>query len=189
MKRLLAILVIVSISFGASTDEIDKKLNLLLNKLDMLEKQINQKDKEIEQLKQELKIQQKEIKHQEVTTKKEFEVKSCDNLKVTNVKYQYHDNVLPYLTFRVSLKNNYPYEVTHIKGNIYFDDKDGTTFIKHFIDRKVDIKPGESIIISAESMIISDIGKEIKNENPKDLKVYFSPDVIDFKKAPELKCY
>jgi len=189
MKKFLLILALISFSFSASTNDIDKKLDLLLNKLDTLEKKLDQKDQEIEQLKQELKAQQKEIKKQEVTTKKEFAVKSCDNLKITDVKYEYHDNILPYLTFKVTLKNNYPYEITHIRGSIYFDDKDGTTFIKHFIDRKVDIKPGESIIISAQHMIITDIEKEIKDENSKNLKVYFSPTIVDFKNVPELKCY
>jgi len=189
MKKFLTILTAVSLSFSASTSDIDKKLDLLLNKLDTLEKKLDQKDQEIEQLKQQLNIQQQEIKKQEIKTKRQLAVKSCDNLKVTDVNYKYYDNVIPYINFEVTLKNNYPYEITAIRGNIYFDDKDGTTLVKQYIDRKIDIKPGETVVIKGQHTVLTAIEKEMKDENPNNLKVYFSPNVVDFKNAPELRCY
>ena len=189
MKKILMILLVGGVLFASNTDDINKKLDLLLNKLDTLEKKLNQKDKEIEKLKKELKKQQSEIKKQEIKTKKEFAIKSCDNLRVTDVSYKYHDNVLPYITFRVTIKNNYPDEVIKLNGNLYFDDKDGTTIIKHYINRKVSIKPNESIVLSGQHMIVNEIEKLIKDEKPNDLKVSFSPTVIEFKNKKELKCY
>ena len=191
MKKFLFLVLIVGFLFASnnSDNNINQKLNLILNKLNLLEQQINQKNQEIEKLKEQLKKQQSEIKKQAITTKKEFAIKNCKNLKVVKFSYQYHSDILPYITFKVTLKNNYPYEITKIDGNLYFDDKDGTTFIKHYIKRKIDIKPGESVTISGQHMVITDMEKMIKNENPADLKVYFSPNVIDFKNAPELQCF
>jgi len=191
MKKILTILIAVGLAFASTNnDEINKKLDLLLNKLDTLEKKLDEKDVEIKKLKQALQQQQKEIKKQEVKTKTQLALKNCDNLKVTNFEYKYHDDVLPYVTFKVTITNNYPYEITHISGNVYFDDKnDGTTFIKHYINRKVDIKPGESVTITGEHTALDEIEKMIKNENPSDLNVYFSPNAVDFQGAPTLKCY
>ena len=189
MKKVLFALIAGSLLFASNSDDINKKLDLLLNKLDTLEKKLDEKDKEIETLKKELQKQQSEIKKQEINTKKEFAVKSCDNLKVTEFSYQYHDNVLPYITFNVTIKNNYPYEVTKLYGNIYFDDKDGTSMIKHFINRKVSIKPGESVTISAQHMLVTDIEKMMKDEKPADLVVHFDPTAISFKNGKKLECY
>ena len=189
MKKVLFAFIAGSLLFASNSDDINKKLDLLLNKLDTLEKKLDEKDKEIETLKKELKQQQTQIKKQEINTKKEFAIKSCDNLKVTAFNYQYHDNVLPYITFKVTIKNNYPYEITKINGNIYFDDKDGTTMIKHFIDRKVSIKPGESITISGQHMLVTDIEKMMKDEKPTDLEVHFDPTVLTFKNAQKLECF
>ena len=186
MKKILFVLIAGSLLFALDTD---KKLDLILQKLNQLEEKINQKDKEIEKLKKELQKQQNEIKKQEVSTKKEFAIKSCDNLKITSFSYKYHNNALPYITFRVTFKNNYPYEITAINGNIYFDDKDGTTLVKHFINRKVSIKPGESVTLKGEHMLVTEIEKMMKDEKPTDLKAHFEPNVIKFKDASKLKCY
>ena len=189
MKKILFVLIVGSLLFAANSDNTDKKLDLILQKLNQLEQKVNQKDKEIEKLKKELQKQQSEIKKQELNTKKEFAVKSCDNLKVTAFDYKYHNNALPYITFNVTIKNNYPYEITKINGNIYFDDKDGTTMIKHFINRKVSIKPGESITISGQHMLVTDIEKMMKDEKPTDLEVHFDPTVLTFKNAQKLECF
>lgn len=188
MKKFFILFAAVGILF-ASNQDINKKLDILLEKLDTLEKKLDEKDKEIEKLKKELQKQQKELNTQKIETKKEFAIKSCDNLKVTSFSYNYHDNVLPYITFRVTLKNNYPYEIKKISGNLYFDDKDGTTLIKHYLKRDVDIKPYSSVTIEGEHMVINEIEKEIKDEKPNDLKVYFSPTIIYFKNNQEVKCY
>ena len=190
MKKFLTILTAVSISFAANMNEIDKKLDLLLKKMDILEKKLNEKDKEIQQLKNQLQLQQKEIKKQKINTKKEFALKNCKNLKVTSFKYQYHNNVLPYYTIEVTLKNKYPYTITYINGNIYFDDKnDGTTFLKVFINRHVNLKPNEEITIKREYMITSSLEKELKDENPQDLNVYFSVTRLNFANGKKLECF
>lgn len=189
MKKLLLALIGFSIIFASNNEDINKKLDLLLNKLDTLEKKLNEKDKEIERLKKELKAQQKEIKKQEVKTQKELAIKDCKKLKVTSFSYEYHDNVLPYYTFSVTLKNEYPFEITKISGNLYFDDKDGTTLVKHYIRRKLDIKPNKSITINGQHMITVEMEKYLKDENPNNLNVYFSPTRIYFKNGKSLECF
>ncbi len=188
MRKIFFALVAGSLLFAANSDT-DKKLDLILQKLNQLEQKVNQKDKEIETLKKELKQQQTQLKKQEINTKKEFAVKSCDNLKVTAFNYKYHDNVLPYITFKITIKNNYPYEITKINGNIYFDDKDGTTMIKHFINRKISIKPNESVTISGQHMLVTEIEKMMKDEKPTDLKVYFDPTYLIFANGHKLECF
>ena len=188
MKKLLFALIGVSILF-ASNEDINKKLDLLLNKLDTLEKKLDEKDKEIEKLKKELKAQQKEIKTQEKTTKTELALKDCNKLQVTSFSYKYNDNVLPYYTFTVTLKNNYPYEIAKVSGNLYFDDKDGTTLVKHYLKRKLNIKPNKSVTIHGQHLITLEIEKELKNENPHNLNVYFSPTRINFKNGKSLECF
>jgi len=182
MKRLLSILTISTLIYASNTNEINAKLDLILNKINMLEKKLNEKDKEIKKLKQ-------EIKKQEASTKKEFAIKSCNKLKITKFSYKYNDNVLPYYNLSFTLKNQYPYTISKITGNVYFDDKDGTTLLKHYVEKKLNLKPNESINISAEHMITSDIEKELKDENPNNLNVYFSPTKIIFKNGKKLECF
>ena len=73
--KFLSILVIGSLLFAANNEEINKKLDLLLNKLNSLEKKLDEKDKEIKTLK-------KELNKQKITTKKEFAIKNCKNIKI-----------------------------------------------------------------------------------------------------------
>ena len=185
--------IILSLGLGvllfASESDIDKKLDLILNKMNQMEKQLKQKDSEIEKLKKELKTQQKEIKTQSVKTKKEFAIKSCKNLKVISYDYQYNDNVLPYYTISVTLKNTYPYTITYINGNIYFDDKDGTNLLKQFVKRDITLKPGESATLHFQHMITADIEKDLKDEKKSDLNVYFSPTKLKFANKKDLECF
>ncbi len=189
MKKIIALFVFGVLLFGAQNSDIDKKLDLILNKMNQMEKQLQQKDTEINSLKKELQNQQKEIKNQKATTKKEFATKSCNNLKVTSFNYEYHGDVLPYYTITVTLKNVYPYTITYINGNVFFDDKDGTTLLKQFVKRVVNLKPGESITLHFQHMISADIEKDLKDEKKNNLNVYFSVTKLEFKNAKQLECF
>ncbi len=190
MKKLILPFLMGAFLFAANTSDIDKKLDLILNKIDILEKKVDQKDKEIQILKKQLQKEQQEIKHQKQQTKKQFALKNCKNLKVVSFKYKYYDDVLPYYIIEVTLKNNYPYTVTKINGNIFFDDKnDGTTFLKVFIKRNVNIKPQGEITIKREYMITSTLEKELKDEKPSDLNVYFSATKLNFQNGQKMECF
>ena len=89
MKKLILSALIASALFATSNDDINKKLDLLLQKIEQLEKKVEKKDSEIEKLKKELKKQQK-------TTQKKFAIKSCNKLKVVSFNYEYHNDVIPY---------------------------------------------------------------------------------------------
>jgi len=56
--------------------------------------------------------QKKEIKKREEETKKEFKtqlaIKSCKKIKVVNLKYKFHNEVIPYYDLTITLKNEYP---------------------------------------------------------------------------------
>jgi len=189
MKKII-FLVMAVLVFAANDNNINEKLNLILNKLNALEKKVNQKDSEIDTLKHELQQQQKVIKKQKQETKKEFALKNCKNLKVVSYKYKYYDDILPYYNIEVTLKNNYPYTISKINGNIYFDDKnDGTTFLKVFIKRNITLKPQQTVTIKREYMVTSNLEKELNNENPNDLKVYFSITKLTFSNGKEMECF
>ncbi len=189
MKKIVALFILGVFLFASQNSDIDKKLDLILNKMNQMEKKLNMKDAEIEKLKQELKNQQKEIKEQKINTKKEFATKSCKNLKVVSFDYKYHNNVLPYYTLTVTLKNVYPDTITYINGNVFFDDKDGTTLIKQFVKRYVVLKPGQSITLYFQHMITADIEKDLKDEKKSNLNVYFSITKLKFKNSKELECF
>jgi len=190
MKKVILAVLIGSFLFASNSNDIDKKLDLILNKLNMLEKKVDQKDQEIKVLKKELNQQQKEIKQQSKQTKQSLAINNCKNLKVISYKYVYHNDILPYYNIVVTLKNNYPYTITEINGNIYFDDKkDGTTFLKVFINRKLTLKPQQTVTIKREYMVTSSLEKELQSEKPNDLNVYFSITKLMFKNGKNLECF
>ena len=189
MKKIILSIMAGVLLFASQNSDIDKKLNLILQKMNQMEKQLNMKDEQIKKLNNELKTQQKEIKQQKVNTKKEFATKSCKNLKVASYDYVYHWGVLPYYTITVTLKNVYPYTITYINGNVFFDDKDGTTLLKQFVKRDVNLKPGQSITLNFQHMITADLEKDLKDEKRSNLNVYFSPTKLKFANANDLECF
>jgi len=110
MKRLLFLAVGATILF-ASNDDINKKLDLLLQKIEQLEKKIDSKDEEIKKLKKEIKQNKQEVEKQ---VKTQLAIKSCKKIKVVNLKYEYHDEVIPYYDIEVTLKNEYPKKVVYL---------------------------------------------------------------------------
>ncbi|WP_456470317.1 hypothetical protein [Caminibacter sp.] len=189
MKKLLSAAVIGSFLFaGSSTDDINKKLDLLLQKIEQLEKKVDKKDTEIEQLKKELKKQQTEMKKQKEETKKEFAIKSCKGIKVVSLEYTYHDEVIPYYDLTVTLKNTYPQEVVLIRGSLFAEDKDGVKILHDYISRKVDLKPGEEIVIRKKHLLNSELEEYLKDEKPENLKLYFEPSRVEFKNGHRVEC-
>ncbi len=188
MKKLLSICLMGAVLFASNTDEINKKLDLLLQKITELEKKVDQKDAEIEKLKNEIKKQQIEMKKQEEKTKREFAIKSCKKIKVTSLQYTYHNEVIPYYDLVFTLKNTYPETITFIRGSLYAEDKDGVKILQAYVNRKVNLKPGESVTIKLKHIIDSELEKYLKDEKPENLKVYFEPSRVEFANGYRLEC-
>ena len=189
MKKILLSALAVALVFGASNDDINKKLDLLLQKIEQLEKKVEKKDSEIEKLKKELQKQQKEIKKQENETKKQFAIKSCNKLEVVDLKYKYNEDVIPYYDLTVKIKNNYPATVTFMRGTLYAEDKDRVKILKDFIQRDVDLKPNKTITVKKKHILTNDLEKYLKDENPKNLKLYFKPTRVEFENGQKVECF
>jgi low affinity Fe/Cu permease len=189
MKKLILSALIVSAVFATSNDDINKKLDLLLQKIEQLEKKVEKKDSEIEKLKKELKKQQQEIKKQEQTTQKKFAVKSCNKLKVVSFNYEYHNDVIPYYDLTIKMKNEYPFTVTFIRGSLYAEDKDKVKILQDYIERNVNIKPNETITIKKKHILTGELEKYLKDEKPENLKVYFKPTRVEFKDGEKVECF
>ncbi len=190
MKKFLSICLAGAFLFAANAnnDDINKKLDLLLQKIEQLEKKVDKKDQEIETLKKEIQQQQQEIKTQQQETKKQFAIKSCNKLKVISLRYKYHGEVIPYYDLDIKIKNTYPAEVTYIQGSLYAEDKDRVKILQDYIDRSVDMKPGEVIEIKKKHIISDEMEKYLKDEKPEDLKIYFEPSRVEFKNGQRLEC-
>ncbi|WP_024789269.1 hypothetical protein [Lebetimonas sp. JH292] len=196
MKKIIAIALIASVMFAANNDDINKKLDLILQKMNMLEKKVDQRDKEIESLKKELnqsqqKIQEQVQKQQE-TQKKELENKlvlnSCKNIKASNFSYEYHDDVIPYYTLTYTLTNKYPKKIVHLKGDLIIEDKDEVKILQDYIDRDVDLAPGQSITIKKVHTVTSDMEKELAGEKPQNLKLIFEVIRADLADGGRVEC-
>jgi len=158
------------------------KLDILIQKINELEKKVDLKDKEIEKLK-------KELKKQEITTKNELAIKSCDKIKVVSLKYVYEDDgVMPYYNLTIVLKNNYPKDIKFIRGSLFAEDKDRVKILQDYISRDVNFKKNSTIVIKKTHLINNDLEKYLKDENPKNLHIYFSPTRIEFKDGKVLEC-
>jgi len=188
MKKILFLVLISSFLFSSNLNTIEKKLDLILNKLNKIEKQLNIKDYEIKKLKKQLKIQEAEIKKQQIQTKKEFAIKSCDRVKVVSLKYEYYDEIVPYYKLRVVLKNKYPKDIKFIKGSLFAEDKDRVKILEDYINREVNFKANSTISIKQKHIINNDLEKYLKDENPQNLHIYFSPTRIEFKDGTVLEC-
>jgi uncharacterized protein YggL (DUF469 family) len=192
MKKLLLIGLSAAVLFAATNEDIDKKLDLLIQKVEQLEKKVDQKDNEIETLKKEIQNQQREIKKSSEEVKKEVKtqlaVKSCKKIKVVNLKYKYHDEVIPYYDLTITLKNTYPKKIVYLTGNLFVEDKDGVKILQDYIQRKVDLPVGGEITIHKTHQLNSDLEKYLATENPKDLKIYFEVIKAEFADGTSLEC-
>ncbi|WP_024790639.1 MULTISPECIES: hypothetical protein [unclassified Lebetimonas] len=196
MKKIISVLAIVSVMFAANSDDINKKLDLILQKMNMLEKKVDQRDKEIESLKKELnqsqqKIQEQVQKQQE-TQKKELENKlvlnSCKNIKVSNFSYKYNGDVIPYYTLTYTLTNKYPKKIVHLKGDLIIEDKDEVKILQDYIDRDVDLAPGQSITIKKVHTVTNDMEKNLAGEKPENLKLIFEVIRADLADGGRVEC-
>ena len=193
MKKLLILSVVSSaLLFATNNDELNKKLDLLLQKIEQLEKKVDKKDTEIEKLKKELNKQQAEIKKNNEKVKKEFQeklaIKSCKKIKVVNLTYNYHDEVIPYYDLTMTLKNKYPKKIVYLSGNLFVEDKDGVKILHDFIKRKVDLPVGGEITIKKTHQLNSDLEETLKNENPENLKIYFEVITAKFADGSKVEC-
>jgi len=191
MKKVVLLIAGVAL-FASNVDEINKKLDLLLQKINQLEKKVDKKDAEIEKLKTQLKLQKQEMKKETQNVKtdiqKQMALKSCKRLKVVDFKYKYHDEVIPYYDVSLTLKNTYPKKVTYISGNLYVEDKDGVTIFQDFFKRKVDLPVGGEVTFSHTHQLNSEIEKYLKDENPQNLKIYFTPIQVEFADGTLTQC-
>jgi len=169
MKKILLLLVGIFL-FANELDIVNKKLDLIL--------------KELQEIKKSLKIKDREIN----TLKRKIKINNCDGLKIKDFKYKYEK--APFISFyRLSfkIKNEYPETITKIEGNLYVKSEDGSIILKDYIDRKITIKPNESVEIIKNHAIKSTLEEVLKEKNPKDLKVYFVITHLNFTNK-ELKC-
>jgi len=193
MKKLIILGVsAASLLFAASNDDINKKLDLLLQKIEQLEKKVDKKDSEINQLKQQLNKQQQEIKKQNVEVQKKVKeqlaIKSCKKLKVVDLKYKYHDEVIPYYDITVTLKNTYPKKIVHFSGNLFVEDKDGVKILQDFFKRDVELPVNGEITLHHIHQLNSDLEEYLKDENPENLKIYFEVIEAEFADGTNIEC-
>lgn len=197
MKKIISVLATVSVMFAANNnDELNKKLDLILQKMNELEKKVSQRDKEIENLKKELKQEQKKIqiqvKKQEEAQKKAIENKlvlsSCKNIKVSNFSYKYHNDVIPYYILTYTLTNKYPKKIVHLRGDLIVEDKDEVKILQDYIDRNVDLAPGQSITIKKVHTVTNDMEKNLAGEKPENLKVIFEVIRADLADGGRVEC-
>ena len=193
MKKLLILGIVSSaLLFASTNDDINKKLDLLLQKIEQLEKKVDKKDAEIEKLKNELNKQQVEIKKSNEKVKKEFQeklaIKSCKKIKVVNLTYNYHDEVIPYYDLTMTLKNEYPKKIVYLSGNLFVEDKDGVKILHDFVKRKVDMPVGGEITIKKTHQLNSDLEEYLKDEKPENLKIYFEVITAEFADGSKVEC-
>jgi len=182
MKKVLAILLAGSIlAFGATNNDIEKKLDFLIKKMNKMEKKLDSKDKEIQTLKS-------EVKKQKVETKKQFTISNCTNIKVKNFNYIYHKEVLPYYILSFTLVNKYPYAIKEISGKIIAKDSDGVTMLTDFVSKDATIQPNGTINIKKYHTIEGDLEKTMAQESPQNIAVTFSPITITFQNGEHAKC-
>jgi len=183
MKKLITILLISSIgAFSASNSEIEKKLNFLIKKMNQMEKKLNSKDKEIETLK-------KEVKKQKVETKKRFTTQSCTNIKVSNLNFTYHKEVIPYYNLSYTLTNKYPYTIKKIAGKVKIKDNDGVTVMTDYIAKEnVNLPKNGTLNIKKVHTVESELEKTMNEETPATLKLTFIPTQIIFTNGEQVSC-
>jgi hypothetical protein len=190
MKKLTGMLIGASILFASNVNysTINQKLDIIIQKLNKIEHQLQIKNQEIKKLQVEIKKQQQEIQKQAVQTKKELAIKSCDGIKVLSLKHQYYNEIIPYYMLTITLKNTYPYTVTYLRGDLIVEDKHRTKVLVDFIDRKVNLKPGETITFTQKHILNSGLEKYLRTMGPKDMILIFQPTEIIFKGGKRLEC-
>ena len=183
MRKILLLVFSALLLFGASNQDIEKKLDYLMQRMNKMEKQLNSKDQEIKELKQ-------EVKKQKIETKKEFMVNSCDKIEIENFTYKYDDTLLPYYDLTYTLTNTYPYDITYISGKINVQDiEDDIKIFTDFANKKIFIgKNGGKVVIHKKHSITGELDKVLKDESANNIKVTFSPSNITFKNGKKISC-
>jgi chromosome segregation ATPase len=188
MKKII-FLMIAALMFAAnSSEDLNKKLDLILQKMNELEKKVEQKDREIEKLKKELKKQKKKENNNNKKIEEKLTLSNCKNIKASKFSYIYHDDVIPYYTLTYTLTNKYPKKIVHLKGDLIVEDKDDVKILQDYIDRDVNLAPGKSIVIKKVHTVTTDMEKELNGENPKNLKVVFEVIRADLADGSRIEC-
>jgi len=192
MKKLLITALSAGLLFSANSEDINQKLDLLIQKINQLEKKVDQKDEEIDRLKKELKEQKKSIKQEdkniEKKVKEQLAVKSCKKIGVKNLTYKYFDEIIPYYILDFDLINQYPKKIVFLEGNLFAEDDDGVKILQAFVKRKVSIEPGTSVHIHMKHLIDNDLEKYLKDSDPKKLHIYFEVIKAKFADGKYLEC-
>jgi len=180
-KFIFFIALAMTFVYAGNNAQIEKKLNMIIERMNKMQKQLDSKDKEIKTLKQEVKKQKEE-------TKKEFIVNSCDKIKVANLDYIYHGGVIPYYVITFTIKNKYPYTIKRFAGKLLLKDKDDITMLTEYIESKKVLKKDGTIQIKRNHMINSDLESTLKDENPTNVQTLFKPSSIEFTNGKTVKC-
>jgi hypothetical protein len=181
MKKLLLLVISAIVLFANNNDEVNKKLNTILERMNKMEQKLNMKDKEIEKLKTEVHQQGKEAKETKL-------VNNCKNIKVLDFSYKYYGPVIETYDLKYTLKNLYPYDIAEISGKIYIKDRDKTTILTDYVNKKVNISKNSTINITKNHLISGDLERTLKDEKPNSLIVTFVPINITFSNGKQAKC-
>jgi PP-loop superfamily ATP-utilizing enzyme len=182
MKKIFILL--IGAFLFASNGNYEKMYNGIMDALNALNAKVDKQQEEIERLKKAFEALQKQK-----SPKKEVKViNSCKKIDVKDLKYKYVNSFFPYYKISFELKNNYPNEVTYIQGYLIAEDKDKTRVLEDYIDRKVNIKSNSFVKIQKAHEIRNELEKYLKDENVKDLRIYFKPTRIEFKNKKVLEC-
>ncbi len=182
-KFIIFVILLSSFAFSANNSEIEKKLNMIIERMNKMQKQLDSKDKEIKKLKQ-------EVKKQKVETKKEFLVNSCDKIKVIDFDYTYNKNggIMPYYVLKITLKNKYPYAIKRFAGKLLLKDQEDTTMLTEYIESKQTLSKDGTITIKKNHIINSQLESTMKTVSPLNIKAIFSPSAILFSNGRKAQC-
>jgi hypothetical protein len=191
MKKLITFLLASVFLLAAdkvTLKTIDYKLDLVLKKLNAIQKELKIKNEEIKKLQKQIKLQQKQIQKQAEATKVELAVKSCNKIKVVNLKHTYYPSIIPYYMLTVTLKNEYPYTITYLKGDLIVQDLQKTQILDAFVSKKVTLKPGESVTFTFKHVLNSPLEKYLQSATKKNSIMSFRPVYVQFKNGKDLEC-
>ncbi|WP_456479043.1 hypothetical protein [Nautilia sp.] len=192
MKKIFSVLLLFVFVSASDSTGLNDKISQLRAALQQLEKRVDSQEKRIRKLEKALNIQQKEIVKSSEKVKKEIAaklaVKNCNNIKITSLKYTYHNEVLPYYDLSVTFKNGYPKKIVFLEGDLVAEDGDGVKILNDFVKRKISIPSGKSVTVEKTHQLNSDLEKYLKDEKPENLKIYFDLIRAEFADGTVLEC-
>jgi len=181
MKKIGLIGLLISLVFSSDLN-LNQRVTKLENEVKLLKLQISK----ILKSQKEINISQTLI--QDVVKKGKLEV--CNNLKIVNFNYKYHNDYFKSYDLFYTLKNNYPKPIQFVKAYITIRDNEDNNLIEDFIKREIKIAPNSKKVIKRNYRFDADIGLSIylKDTPLKNITIYFKPSIIKFQDGTTIKC-